>query len=79
MLSQLVDQPPSYLLVNGFQKAVVDAISAAREAVSNQQSVGSPLQVTEEEIPIWLYLGLTAMVNNQSKLGYCKDRGNVFW
>ena len=78
-LCQLVQQPPVYFQLPAFQKAVIDAISAARNAAPSSQTVGHPLEVTEEEIPIWLYLGITAMINNQSKLGYCKDRGSVFW
>jgi len=50
----------------------------ARSAYPNKDKLPG-FEVVEEELPITIYLGLSAKVVNQSKLGYCKDRGNVFY
>lgn len=69
---------PAYVRIKGFEKALIQAINEARASEENKRSLGS-FEVVEEELPITVYLGLSAMVVNQSKLGYCKDRGNVFY
>lgn len=61
-----------------FEKALIDEINMARSAESNKARL-SKFEVVEEELPITVYLGLSAKVVNQSKLGFCKDRGTVFY
>ncbi|XP_028518705.1 tumor protein p63-regulated gene 1-like protein isoform X1 [Exaiptasia diaphana] len=74
----LKPNPPSHAQVKLFEKALIDEINMARSAVPNKEKL-SRFEVVEEELPITVYLGLSAKVVNQSKLGFCKDRGNVFY
>lgn len=76
--SMFVDSPPDISQHGLFTKALIQAITEAREAESNQERLDS-FEVVEGELEINVYVGLTAMVYNQSKLGFCKDRGNVFF
>ena len=76
--SLLMDSPPDLVQHSLFSKALIQAITQARETVPNQETLDS-FEVVEGDLEIYMYLGLTAMVYNQSKLGFCKDRGNVFF
>lgn len=61
-----------------FEKALIDEINMARSGHPNKDKLPR-FEVVEEELPITVYLGLSAKVVNESKLGFCKDRGNVFY
>lgn len=76
--SLLQDSPPDLSQQDLFSKALIKAITDTREAEPNQERLNS-FEVVEGELEIYIYLGLSAMVYNQSKLGFCKDRGNVFF
>ncbi|XP_032229618.1 tumor protein p63-regulated gene 1-like protein isoform X1 [Nematostella vectensis] len=74
----LLEDAPSHLSIANFQRHFIDSINAARVAEPNKELLHN-FEVTEEDLPIQIYVGLSAMVVNQSKLGFCKDRGNVFY
>lgn len=74
----LTPDPPAHVQIKGFERALIEAINAARASEEDKRSLAN-FEVVEEEMPITVYLGLSAMIVNQSKLGYCKDRGNVFY
>ncbi|XP_078374535.1 tumor protein p63-regulated gene 1-like protein isoform X1 [Oculina patagonica] len=76
--SLLMDSPPDHFQHSLFSKALIQAITEARETVPNQETLDS-FEVVEGDLMIYMYVGLTAMVYNQSKLGFCKDRGNIFF
>lgn len=76
--SLLMDSPPELSQHSVFSKALIKAITEARETVPNQETLDS-FEVVEGDLEIYMYIGLTAMIYNQSKLGFCKDRGNVFF
>ncbi|XP_029205413.2 tumor protein p63-regulated gene 1-like protein isoform X1 [Acropora millepora] len=76
--SALVDSPPEIVQHGVFSRALIQAITEAREAEHNQDALSS-FEVVETDLQIDVYLGLSALVFNQSKLGFCKDRGNVFF
>lgn len=73
-----MDSPPDHFQHSLFSKALIQAITEARETVPNQETLDS-FEVVEGDLMIYMYVGLTAMVYNQSKLGFCKDRGNIFF
>jgi hypothetical protein len=74
----LVADPPGYIQIKGFERCLIEAINEARTSEASKQSL-SNFEVVEEELPITVYVGLSAMIVNQSKLGYCKDRGSLFY
>ena len=76
--SALVDSPPEIVQHGVFSRALIQAITEAREAEHNQDTLSS-FEVVETDLQIDVYVGLSALVFNQSKLGFCKDRGNVFF
>ncbi|PFX32843.1 tumor protein p63-regulated gene 1-like protein isoform X1 [Stylophora pistillata] len=76
--SMLQDSPPDRSQHDPFSKALIKAITEAREADPHQERLGS-FEVVEGDLQINIYLGLSAMVYNQSSLGFCKDRGSVFF
>ncbi|CAH3107925.1 unnamed protein product [Porites lobata] len=76
--SALVESPPEAVQHSLFSKALIDAITNARETEPNREILNS-FEVVEAELEIYVYIGLSALVYNQSKLGFCKDRGNVFF
>ena len=76
--SVLVESPPEAVQHSLFSKALIDAITNARETEPNREIINS-FEVVEAELEIYVYIGLSAMIYNQSKLGFCKDRGNVFF
>ena len=76
--SLLIERPPDTVQHSVFCKALIEAITSAREADPNNATLSS-FEVVEGELEIYLYLGLSAMVYNQSKLGFCKDRGSIFF
>ena len=78
MQSALVESPPEAVQHSLFSKALIDAITNARETEPNREILNS-FEVVEAELEIYVYIGLSALVYNQSKLGFCKDRGNVFF
>ena len=61
-----------------FFKALEKAITEAREADPHQERLNN-FEVVDEDLQINVYLGLGAMIYNQSGLGFCKDRGSVFF
>lgn len=73
-----MESPPDHSQHGLFSKALIQAITEARETVPNQEALDS-FEVVEGDLEIYMYVGLTAMVYNQSKLGFCKDRGNIFF
>lgn len=73
-----MDSPPELSQHSVFSKALIKAITEARETVPNQEALDS-FEVVEGDLEIYMYIGLIAMIYNQSKLGFCKDRGNVFF
>ena len=77
-MGELLDSPPDFFNHQLFGKALIDAITEARDAEPNKERLNS-FEVVEEELEISVYLGLIALVYNQSKLGYCKDRGSIFY
>ena len=66
----LQDSPPDRSQHELFFKALEKAITEAREAA---------VEVVDEDLQINVHLGLGAMIYNQSGLGFCKDRGIVFF
>ena len=76
--SLLIDSVPDSVKHSVFSKALIEAITAAREAESDKERLDS-FEVMEADLEIYVYIGLSAMIYNQSKLGFCKDRGNVFF
>ena len=76
--SMLLDSPPDLSKHGLFSKALIQAITEAREADPNQETLDS-FEVVEGELEILVYVGLSAMIYNQSRLGFCKDRGNIFF
>lgn len=76
--STLVDSPPEIVQHGVFSRALIQAITEAREAEHNQDALSS-FEVVETDLQIDVYLGLSALIFNQSKLGFCKDRGSVFF
>lgn len=76
--STLMDSPPDLSQHGLFSKALIQATTEAREADPNQEALDS-FEVVEGDLEISVYLGLTAMIYNQSRLGFCKDRGNIFF
>ena len=76
--STLLESPPDHSQHGLFSKALIQAITEAREADSNQEARDS-FEVVEGDLEIRVYVGLTAMIYNQSKLGFCKDRGTIFF
>ena len=78
MPSTLLDSPPDLSQHALFSKALIQAITAAREVHPNQETLDS-FEVVEGDLEISVYVGLSAMIYNQSKLGFCKDRGSVFF
>ena len=78
MQSTLLDSRPDRSQHGLFCKALIQAITEAREADPNQETLDS-FEVVEGDLEIRVYVGLSAMVYNQSKLGFCKDRGSIFF
>ena len=78
VLSTLLDSLPDRSQHGLFSKALIQAISEAREADPNRETLDS-FEVVEGNLEIRVYVGLTAMIYNQSKLGFCKDRGSIFF
>ncbi|RMX38085.1 hypothetical protein pdam_00003085 [Pocillopora damicornis] len=76
--SMLQDSPPDRSQHELFFKALKKAITEAREADPHQERLNN-FQVGDEDLQINVYLGLGAMIYNQSGLGFCKDRGSVFF
>ena len=77
-LVEVLNSAPQHMRKSSFQKALIDAITCARNANSTMRSLPG-LEVAEEEIAVLMYVGMSALVYNQSKLGFCKDRGNIFY
>lgn len=76
--SMLQDSPPDRSQHELFFKALEKAITEAREAAPHQERLNN-FEVVDEDLQINVYLGLGAMIYNQSGLGFCKDRGSVFF
>lgn len=76
--SMLLDSPPDLSQHSLFSKALIQAITEAREADPNQETLDS-FEVVEGDLEILVYVGISAMIYNQSRLGFCKDRGNIFF
>lgn len=76
--SLLVDSPPDTVQHSLFSKALIEAITGAREAEPNKERLNN-FEVVEADLEIHVYIGLSAMVYNQSSLGFCKDRGSVYY
>lgn len=76
--SLLNDSPPDAVQHTLFSKALIEAITGAREAEPHKETLNS-FEVVEGNLEIYVYIGLSAMIYNQSKLGFCKDRGSIFF
>ncbi|XP_068754060.1 tumor protein p63-regulated gene 1-like protein isoform X1 [Montipora capricornis] len=76
--SLLIDSPADNFRHVVFSKALIDAITAARETYQSRELPNS-FEVVETDLEIDVYIGLSALIFNQSKLGFYKDRGNVFF
>lgn len=76
--STFLDSPPDHSQHSLFSKALIQAITEAREADPNQETLDS-FEVVEGDLEIRVYVGLTAMIYNQSRLGFCKDRGSILF
>lgn len=76
--SLLIDSPADNFRHVVFSKALIDAITAARETYQSRELPNS-FEVVETDLEINVYIGLSALIFNQSKLGFYKDRGNVFF
>lgn len=76
--SLLTDSAPDLVQHGVFSKALIEAITAAREAEPRKEGLSS-FEVVEGDLEIYIYIGLSAMIYNQSRLGFCKDRGSVFF
>lgn len=56
----------------------VDFPALQRTLIATATSdISRSLTTDEEPIVINIILGITALVHNQSKLGFCRDRGGV--
>ena len=77
--SVLVESPPEAVQHSLFCKALINAITNARETEPNKEIL-SGFEVVEAELEIYVYTGLSAKIYNQSKLGFYKHRGSIlFW
>ena len=68
MSTEVNDASPEFVDFATFQKSLIAAASS---------DVSRALGTDEEPIQINVILGISAMVHNQSKLGFCRDRGGV--
>ena len=76
--SALVESPPEAVQHSLFCKALINAITNARETEPNKEIL-SGFEVVEAELEIYVYTGLSAKIYNQSKLGFYKHRGSFLF
>ena len=76
--SVLVESPPEAVQHSLFSRALIDAITNARETEPNKEILNG-FEVVEAELEICVYTGLSAKIYNQSKLGFYKHRGSFLF